>query len=617
LGREGDDAGVVAARVRESAVSAEIVAALDDWAVCAEKGPRAWLLRVARQADPDPGGWRDRARNPERWAEPAELVELARTAPVAADAVPLLLAVGRQLQAAGGDAPGFLRRVQREHPTDFWANLTLGNSLKYVGAGEAIAYYRVAVAIRPGAAVGYYGLGEVLRFQDWLDEAIDYYRRAIHIDPQLFWAHLNRGSLLVEKQRPDEALEHFRRAFAMDPRSFAAHLHLGGALRDRGRLDEALDHFREALAMDPNNSAPRNGVRSVLMRRGRGEEVRAAWRKVLEANPPDHEAWFGYAELCLFLGQEDEYLRARRALLARFGTSTDLIVAERTGRACLLLHAGGDELLRAAALTDRTATAGPEYSWARPYFLFARGLAEYRRGRHDSAVSLLAGDAPQGIPPAPRLVVAMARHRQGQREEARRVLAAAVLAFDWREARADNRDAWICHVLRREAEALILPDLPAFLRGDYRPRDNDERLALLGVCQFKGLHRAAAGLYADAFAADPKLADDFQAGHRYRAACFAVLAAGRGEGAGKPGDEERARLRGRALDWLRADLAAWARGTDPTLVETTLKRWQQDGDLAGVRDPGALARLPAAEREAWRRLWSGVADLLQAPAGRR
>jgi serine/threonine-protein kinase len=39
-------------------------------------------------------------------------------------------------------------------------------------------------------------------------------------------------------------------------------------------------------------------------------------------------------------------------------------------------------------------------------------------------------------------------------------------------------------VLRREAEALILPNLPACLRGDYQPQDNDERLALVGVCQF-------------------------------------------------------------------------------------------------------------------------------------
>src|SRR5262249_41220961 len=226
------------------------------------------------------------------------------------------------------------------------------------------------------------------------------------------------------------------------------------------------------------------------------------------------------------------------------------------------------------------------------------------------------GDASRLPTPAPRLVLAMAQHRRGRNEEARKTLAAAILAFDWRAPRADNRDAWIAHVLRREAEALILPDLPAFLQGKHQPRDNDERVALLGDCQFQGLHATTARLYAAAFTADPKLADDLQAGHRYRAACAAALAAaGQGKDAQQLDDRERARLRRQALDWLRADLAACARATDRALVERTLKHWQQDADLAGVRHEEALAGLRQAERAAWGQLWSDVAGLLQKTGG--
>ena len=121
-------------------------------------------------------------------------------------------------------------------------------------------------------------------------------------------------------------------------------------------------------------------------------------------------------------------------------------------------------------------------------------------------------------------------------------------AYDWSAARADNRDVWISHILRREAEALILPNLPAFLEGNYQPRDNDERLALLGVCQFKDLRGAEAGLYAAAFAADPRLAEDLKAGCRYRAACAAALAGcGGGADGAKLSEEERARWRKQAL----------------------------------------------------------------------
>jgi hypothetical protein len=49
----------------------------------------------------------------------------------------------------------------------------------------------------------------------------------------------------------------------------------------------------------------------------------------------------------------------------------------------------------------------------------------------------------------------------------------------------------------------------------------------------------------------------------------------------------------------------------------TLKLWQRDADLAGVRDQEALAKLPQPERESWGRLWSDVADILQKESDRK
>ena len=63
--------------------------------------------------------------------------------------------------------------------------------------------------------------------------------------------------------------------------------------------------------------------------------------------------------------------------------------------------------------------------------------------------------------PSPRLVLAMAQHRKGQKDQAVKTLSAAIASFDWSPAKADNHDPWIAHVLRREAEAMILPKLPA------------------------------------------------------------------------------------------------------------------------------------------------------------
>ena len=45
---------------------------------------------------------------------------------------------------------------------------------------------------------------------------------------------------------------------------------------------------------------------------------------------------------------------------------------------------------------------------------------------------------------------------------------------------------------------------------------------------------------------------------------------------------------------------------DRARVQEALRTWQTTPDLAGVRDAGALAALPAAERAGWEKLWADV-----------
>src|SRR5262249_20202353 len=83
---------------------------------------------------------------------------------------------------------------------------------------------------------------------------------------------------------------------------------------------------------------------------------------------------------------------------------------------------------------------------------------------------------------------------------------------------------------------------PASLQGAFRPGDTRERLGLAGVCHAKKLHHQAAGLYSAAFAADPRLADDFEGEPHRAAACNAALAAaGVGADAAQLDDRERRR----------------------------------------------------------------------------
>ena len=198
---------------------------------------------------------------------------------------------------------------------------------------------------------------------------------------------------------------------------------------------------------------------------------------------------------------------------------------------------------------------------------------------------------------------------------------------EWDEALASFRKALELNpkypqaqngLARAQRLAVAAKKFPAFLKGDFKPTTNDERLGLAELCGGKKLYRAAAGLDADAFAADPKLADDLTTARRYNAACYAALAAaGQGDDAAKLDDAERVRLRKLALDWLRADLVLRkqqlqiGQPADRAAAQQALKHWQQDSDLAGIRDAAALAKLPAEERAAFEKLWDEVAALLK------
>src|SRR5262249_25944204 len=125
-------------------------------------------------------------------------------------------------------------------------------------------------------------------------------------------------------------------------------------------------------------------------------------------------------------------------------------------------------------------------------------------------------------------------------------------------------------------------------------------------------------LWAKALTGDPKLADDPRNAHRYNAACAAALAS-----AGQSKDEPpldstaKAKLRRQALDWLRGELTAWGKLLQsnapqaPPAIVPALSHWQNDSDLAGIREAAALAKLPAEEQNGFTQLWADVAGLLK------
>jgi tetratricopeptide (TPR) repeat protein len=171
--------------------------------------------------------------------------------------------------------------------------------------------------------------------------------------------------------------------------------------------------------------------------------------------------------------------------------------------------------------------------------------------------------------------------------------------------------------LLHQCQVLLAYDhlLSLVLQGTVSPATAEDGITLAELAwqPYKKRYAASARLYRDAFAARPELAGQLRQEHRYNAAGCAVLAsAGQGRDAAGLDEKERVAWRRQALEWLQADLAAWEKlPADKATVRRQFQHWRKNPDLASVRDPGALAKLPADEQAAWRKLWADVDALLR------
>jgi WD40 repeat protein len=281
-------------------------------------------------------------------------------------------------------------------------------------------------------------------------------------------------------------------------------------------------------------------------------------------------------------------------------------VAAELVRAGAVLSDQGVPAAELVALARSGVTAEPR-SWQAHELLgaalFRADQAAEAVGELDEAVRLH-GD---GGSLWSRLFLALAHGRLGHAQQVREHRQQAPAATGWDDS-----------VLQAQLLGELEDNLLDVLAGRARPASAAQAVDLAWRCGYhKRRYVAAVGLFEEAFATDPRLAENVIPGHRYDAACCAALAAaGRGKDAAALGQPERARLRRQAHDWLRADLEYWTKTLqvgkpiDRDLLLPQMQHWQRDADLAGVRDRAALAALPGAERRRWEQLWADVAALL-------
>ena len=169
---------------------------------------------------------------------------MIETAPFPEQSVALLLAIELHTDAPGKTRVAFLKRLHERHPRDFWINLRLGMLLLEVGGpAEAVGYYKTALAIRPGMALG----PQQSRFRAHPDQLIGRGDRALssgHRPRSLGVAsHLNLALDLWNLGRKDEAFRALSAAIRLNPSSAVVLTLLGRILELNNQPGEALDQL--------------------------------------------------------------------------------------------------------------------------------------------------------------------------------------------------------------------------------------------------------------------------------------------------------------------------------------------------------------------------------------
>jgi serine/threonine protein kinase/tetratricopeptide (TPR) repeat protein len=287
-----------AARIRDSAIRAALVAGLDAWMqVKTVQGTERTRLRAVVDAADD-SAWLRAFRAAALARDERELQALAGRAEALDQPPGVLAGLGSVLVDAGlwKQAEAVLRQAQARHPGDFWINYNLGHLLHFCLTPqntEAVGYLRAAVAIRPTSAEARSMLGHALFHGGDRDKGIAGYQQAIALDPKFAVAHVN----------------------------------LAGAFASTGRLEEAIAEYREVIWLlkdfpearrDLGNAL--DALAEVLLRQGKHAEAAKVAEEMVVTLPRDNGSQRAALLLtrCAQLAEKDEKLpQAGRVAVAK------------------------------------------------------------------------------------------------------------------------------------------------------------------------------------------------------------------------------------------------------------------------------------------------------------
>lgn len=664
----------LAARVREAGIRAELLDALDDWALYEPDAVvRDRLLAVARLADPGP--WTDRFRDPAVRKDPAALTQLVKEVDQATISPAIIVCLGSLMRDRGLDWRPLLARAQVAHPDNFDLALALGLAAADGGNyPQALGQFRAARAIRPDNAYALVTTGVLLAIGLEFEQSVLTLRKAVELDPTFPVARVALGAVLVLRGGPEaeQGIKVLQEGARLHREFPHAHYTLGVALILRQQYTPAAAALREAARLDPHLLGVHQYLAQALRGQGDLPGMVDALRKAVRYEPSDQNRQLLAGGL-IELGIRNRTAGDFGGALAAFEEA-----AESDPKNAFALNNQGaiwqarNDLGRAAAFYERAIKVDPTNGLAH----FNLAIVSWQRGDRAAAVALFkkavtldpksstfalgygrvlieTGD-PVAAEPVLREAVRLAPNSAqahawlGLARLGTSDLMGAVTMFE-EAIRLDPMLAdphnGLGMVRRRqgnpigaidefETAARLAPawDTPLVNLGDtWLARGNPTaalaayREAIRRNPHVPRWHALAAN--ALAAGGDPLGAVNFLlktlADHpawkndpinflRSNAAMHAVVA-GLGGGRTPVPIGDRAALRRRALAWLREDLANRRRLLPLSTLRQQLWNCVKDPRLAGVRHPLCLAALPPDEAREWLDLWAEIRSLRDTP----
>jgi serine/threonine-protein kinase len=538
----------------------------------------------------------------------------------------------------------YLNEAIRLNPNISQTYFNLGLPLRDLKDWDgAIKANEKAIALMANNVEAYNNLGIVLEAKNDLEGAIRQYEKALAINPDYREAHGNLGNALRAKKDFDGAILHYEKVIALDPKDPGGPNNLGLVLLDKKDFKRAIVYFEKAVALNPDDPNYRISLGYAFGEIKDFEKAILHYKKAADLKPDSADVHSGLASVLRLKNDLDGAIRHGEKAIALDPNAAP--AHNILGRALLdknLLDRAAEQFEKALALDS----SRPEYHRNLGIVLAQKNETPEAIRRLQKALDLDPNDADAHynlglvlyfkkdfdgalehyekaakINPESAETICSLGHTYREKGDFEKAVAYLKLGHEMGSSQPGwnyQSEQWIKH-----SQQLLAVDrkLSAVLRGEVRPAGWQEQLLFADMCRlYKQQYAAAAGFYAQALPANPKLTSNPDGQIRFRAGvCAALAGAGQGKDAAKLDDQAKSKLRQQALDWLQADLDMYDKAIQTLASEQDallavqavnyVAQWQIDPVLASVRDDKALASLSTEEQKMWRQLWSQAADL--------